>query len=79
MAEIFRRYGWPGNVRELRNVIERVMILEDEVLITTNWFMNNYHSSPTPVTSSTLMRKMMVPFTPLTSLDSTGVICGKRL
>jgi DNA-binding NtrC family response regulator len=23
------RYHWPGNVRELRNVIERVMILED--------------------------------------------------
>ena len=23
------RHDWPGNVRELRNVIERVMILED--------------------------------------------------
>src|SRR5262245_29084054 len=37
VAEIFRRYTWPGNVRELRNVIERVMILEDEDLITTSW------------------------------------------
>ncbi|HKE05115.1 MAG TPA: sigma 54-interacting transcriptional regulator, partial [Blastocatellia bacterium] len=37
VADIFRRYGWPGNVRELRNVIERVMILEDDDLITTNW------------------------------------------
>jgi transcriptional regulator with PAS, ATPase and Fis domain len=37
VADIFRRYAWPGNVRELRNVIERVMILEDEDLITTNW------------------------------------------
>ncbi len=35
VAEIFRRYGWPGNVRELRNVIERVMILEDGDQITT--------------------------------------------
>jgi two-component system, NtrC family, response regulator AtoC len=35
--EIFRHYSWPGNVRELRNVIERVMILEDSELITTNW------------------------------------------
>jgi two-component system, NtrC family, response regulator AtoC len=34
VAAIFRRYAWPGNVRELRNVIERVMILEDEDLIT---------------------------------------------
>jgi DNA-binding NtrC family response regulator len=35
VAEIFRRYSWPGNVRELRNVIERVMILEDGDMITT--------------------------------------------
>jgi len=34
---IFRRYSWPGNVRELRNVIERVMILEDSDLITADW------------------------------------------
>jgi DNA-binding NtrC family response regulator len=37
VAEIFRTYSWPGNVRELRNVIERVMILEDEDLITTTY------------------------------------------
>jgi DNA-binding NtrC family response regulator len=37
VEEIFRRYAWPGNVRELRNVIERVMILEDSDLITTDW------------------------------------------
>ncbi|HEV8483680.1 MAG TPA: sigma-54 dependent transcriptional regulator [Blastocatellia bacterium] len=35
VVEIFRRYSWPGNVRELRNVIERVMILEDGELITS--------------------------------------------
>jgi transcriptional regulator with PAS, ATPase and Fis domain len=37
VADIFRRYPWPGNVRELRNVIERVMILEDDDLITTTY------------------------------------------
>ncbi|MBL8187242.1 MAG: sigma-54-dependent Fis family transcriptional regulator [Acidobacteria bacterium] len=37
VIEIFRRYPWPGNVRELRNVIERVMILEDSDFITTAW------------------------------------------
>ena len=35
VIEIFRHYNWPGNVRELRNVIERVMILEDGDLITS--------------------------------------------
>ncbi|HSO73992.1 MAG TPA: sigma-54 dependent transcriptional regulator, partial [Blastocatellia bacterium] len=34
VAAIFRGYSWPGNVRELRNVIERVMILEDGDVIT---------------------------------------------
>lgn len=34
---LFRRYRWPGNVRELRNVIERVMILEDSEWITPTW------------------------------------------
>ncbi|MCI0524398.1 MAG: sigma-54 dependent transcriptional regulator [Acidobacteria bacterium] len=37
VEDTFRSYTWPGNVRELRNVIERVMILEDNDLITTRW------------------------------------------
>src|SRR5262249_3994217 len=37
VAEIFRHYKWPGNVRELRNVIERVMILEDKDVITPSY------------------------------------------
>ena len=37
VAETFRKYPWPGNVRELRNLIERVMILEDGDLITTKY------------------------------------------
>src|SRR5689334_14631146 len=37
VADIFRRYLWPGNVRELRNVIERVMILEDGEMITPRY------------------------------------------
>lgn len=37
VINIFRHYSWPGNVRELRNVIERVMILEDENMITARY------------------------------------------
>ena len=37
VEEIFRRYSWPGNVRELRNVIERVMILEEGELISSTY------------------------------------------
>ena len=37
VVETFRQYPWPGNVRELRDVIERVMILEDGDLITPKY------------------------------------------
>ena len=30
MEEIFRGYRWPGNVRELRNLIERIVLLEND-------------------------------------------------
>jgi two-component system response regulator AtoC len=32
-AAALRRYHWPGNIRELRNMIERVMILEEGQVI----------------------------------------------
>lgn len=37
VIDIFRNYPWRGNVRELRNVIERVMILEETDYITAQW------------------------------------------
>jgi len=30
VKDIFRAYGWPGNIRELKNVIERIILLDDE-------------------------------------------------
>lgn len=33
VINIFCRYDWPGNVRELKNLIERVLIVNDEDLI----------------------------------------------
>ncbi|MBX3278505.1 MAG: sigma-54-dependent Fis family transcriptional regulator [Acidobacteria bacterium] len=37
VTDLFLRYQWPGNVRELRNLIERLMILEESNVITTAW------------------------------------------
>ena len=55
VAELFRRYRWPGNVRELRNIIERVMILEDDDLITTAYLPRSFtldEMAATPEVSS---------------------------
>jgi transcriptional regulator with PAS, ATPase and Fis domain len=30
---IFRSYRWPGNVRELRNLLERIVLLEDDEIL----------------------------------------------
>jgi DNA-binding NtrC family response regulator len=37
----FRRYQWPGNVRELRNVVERVLILEEGGTVTGEYLPPN--------------------------------------
>jgi two-component system, NtrC family, response regulator AtoC len=37
VIEIFRNYSWQGNVRELRNVIERLVILEEGDLLTARY------------------------------------------
>lgn len=43
-------YSWPGNVRELKNVIERILLMEDDALIRESHlaFMDGCHSMPDP-------------------------------
>jgi DNA-binding NtrC family response regulator len=50
--KVFRLYRWPGNVRELRNVVERVMILEDSDQITTDWLPRGLTSDVRSVSST---------------------------
>jgi len=66
VEEIFRRYSWPGNVRELRNVIERVMILEDSDLITADWLPRGLvreerTDSATPVVAASQAAEVAIP------------------
>ena len=34
LKQLFQTYEWPGNIRELENMIKRVVILQDEQLVT---------------------------------------------
>lgn len=52
VADLFRRYQWPGNVRELRNIIERVMILEDDDLISTAYLPRSFTLDEMPATGA---------------------------
>lgn len=42
---ILVNYEWPGNVRELRNVVERVILLNDENIIKSNHLQKNITSN----------------------------------
>jgi two-component system NtrC family response regulator len=42
---LFYDYSWPGNVRELENVIERVMILSPQEVITSNDLPKEFRSN----------------------------------
>ncbi|MEP7341709.1 MAG: sigma-54 dependent transcriptional regulator [Acidobacteriota bacterium] len=74
VAEIFRRHSWPGNVRELRNVIERVMILEDGNTITTAWLPRGLASHETKTAPDTASRgeQAAVKTTALASNEDVG-------
>lgn len=34
MLELFKKYSWPGNVRELQNVLERVVNVCNDTILT---------------------------------------------
>jgi DNA-binding NtrC family response regulator len=38
LLEVLQQYPWPGNVRELRNVLKRIMILEEPTRLTAAHF-----------------------------------------
>lgn len=52
VMHVFARYPWPGNVRELRNVVERLVIMSDEV-ITTRDLPAYLTGAPTPLSAQT--------------------------
>jgi transcriptional regulator with PAS, ATPase and Fis domain len=57
-------YAWPGNVRELRNVIERIVVLENSDLIMP-WHLPKEISSLTSGPEPTSQRKFILPDTGL--------------
>jgi two-component system, NtrC family, nitrogen regulation response regulator NtrX len=70
--EVLKRYEWPGNVRELRNVVERLVIMSDEVIREKD--IPPYVGGPRPSSSASSPRIV----TPETAID-LGRYAGKSL
>ncbi|MEW6131207.1 MAG: sigma-54 dependent transcriptional regulator [Acidobacteriota bacterium] len=75
VVDLFLQYSWPGNVRELRNVIERVMILEDNDIITAKYLPRGFdRGESAPLAARDLSREIKAPTTmePAVASVSTG-------
>jgi two-component system, NtrC family, response regulator AtoC len=46
VTETLLRYAWPGNIRELENLIERMMLLAKNNLITINELPSEFKAGP---------------------------------
>jgi two-component system response regulator AtoC len=83
VTDFFRHYSWPGNVRELRNVIERVMILEDGDMITTAYLPSDLVAEATgraqrdSDADQSQSRANEVAASPLVSLPAGGIPLDK--
>ena len=47
--ETLSKYDWPGNVRELANVVERLIIIAQETVITPEHIPPKYHQTNEPI------------------------------
>ncbi|WP_345211763.1 sigma-54 dependent transcriptional regulator [Mucilaginibacter gynuensis] len=45
--DLLKKHNWKGNIRELKNVIERVVIMADNNLITASLLPYEFHTEPT--------------------------------
>jgi len=52
LLEVLQKYPWPGNVRELRNVLKRIMILDEPDRLTEANFPNHILAGHNPRSSS---------------------------
>ena len=65
---IFKSYTWPGNVRELKNIIERVMILQNlgSMIMKENL--------PSEIKAAQSQKQLKIDITDVVSLQSSNVI-----
>lgn len=57
--ELLENYQWPGNVRELKNVIERLIILCEDNMITEQLVAEHLNSNPKPTPNAVVVNGLI--------------------
>jgi two-component system response regulator AtoC len=52
LRQLFQQYDWPGNIRELENMIKRVVILQDELLVVREIERNMQRATAAPAVAA---------------------------
>jgi DNA-binding NtrC family response regulator len=58
--EVILSYSWPGNIRELKNMVERIVLLEDDTVLKTKHLPETIRSEGTYMPESTIIQKFEV-------------------
>jgi two-component system response regulator AtoC len=69
--EIILEYPWPGNIRELKNMIERIVLLEDDTVLRPKHLPASIREGAAPLTETTTLR--MFEMTLSRPLPSDGI------
>jgi two-component system response regulator AtoC len=56
--DVILNYPWPGNIRELKNVVERVVLLEDDVVLRADHIPASIRQGTAPATELSAVRRL---------------------
>jgi DNA-binding NtrC family response regulator len=74
MLETLQRYPWPGNVRELKNVLKRIMILEEPERLAENHFPPHILDGRNPRSSARAGTTGLTGLQPLAEVERTQIL-----
>ena len=74
LVETLQRYPWPGNVRELKNVLKRIMILEEPEQLLESHFPSHILNGRNPRAAGRLATQGLTGLQPLSEVERTQIL-----
>lgn len=72
-AQVFLGYAWPGNVRELRNLLERIVLLEDAEVLEPSHLPPELRAAPRRVAPASDLSGATVDLRPLREVEDEHI------